>query len=91
LACSKEPANANASYNYALMLQQENKNPEAIVVIEKALETFPNDERLLYVKLLSEINLNQQNRAMNTCRLLLQINPTSSDYNQILKRLQQGS
>ncbi|MGB5386541.1 MAG: tetratricopeptide repeat protein [Eudoraea sp.] len=91
LACSKEPANANASYNYALMLQQENKNSEAINIIDKALESFPNNERLLYVKLLSEINLNQQNRAMNTCRLLLQINPTSSDYNQILKRLQQGS
>ncbi|MGB5664494.1 tetratricopeptide repeat protein, partial [Eudoraea sp.] len=88
---SKEPANANASYNYALMLQQENKNPEAIAVIEKALETFPNDERLLYVKLLSEINLNQQNNAMNTCRLLLQISPNNSNYLQIYQGLQQGS
>jgi len=90
-ACSKEPPNANAYYNYALMLQQKNNNNESIEIIETGLKTFPYDERLLYIKLLAEINLNQLNSAMNTCRLLLQINPNNRDYQSILQRLQQGS
>jgi tetratricopeptide (TPR) repeat protein len=89
-ACNKEPANANASYNYALMLQQENRNSEALVILDKALKTSPGDERLLYVKLLGEINLNQLNEAMNTCRILLQISPNNNNYLQIFQRLQQG-
>ena len=91
MACSKEPPNVNAYYNYALMLQQNNKNKEAYDIIETALKTFPYDERLLYVKLLNEINSNQVNSAKNTCRLLLQINPNNQDYMQILQRLEQGS
>ena len=73
------------------MLQQENKNNAALMVLEKALNTFPNNERMLYVKLLSEINLNQPNEAMNTCRILLQISPNNNNYLQIFQRLQQGS
>jgi len=46
---------------------------------------------MLYVKLLSEINLNQPNEAMNTCRILLQISPNNNNYLQIFQRLQQGS
>ena len=73
------------------MLQQENRNSEALVILDKALKTFPYDERLLYIKLLGEINSNQVNSALNTCRLLLQINPNNRDYQSILQRLQQGS
>lgn len=90
-ACSREPANPNAYYNYALMLQQNNKNKEADDVIETALKTFPYDERILYIKLLNEINSNQLIRAKSTCGKLLQINPNNPDYIQIMQRLQQGS
>ena len=90
-ACNKEPPNESAFYNYALMLQQLNKNNEALTVLRKALITFPGNERMLYVKLLSEINLNELNEALNTCRTLLQINPNNTNYIQIFQRLQQGT
>ncbi|MEP0134333.1 MAG: multiheme c-type cytochrome [Eudoraea sp.] len=91
MACSKEPPNANAYYNYALMLQQNNKKKDADDIIETALKTFPYDERILYIKLLGEINSNQLNSAKNTCRQLLQINPNNNNYLQIFQRLQQGN
>ena len=73
------------------MLQQLNKNNEALTVLQRAINTFPNNERLLYVKLLGEINLNQLNEAINTCRVLLQISPNNTNYLQIFQRLQQGN
>ncbi len=88
LATEKEPVNMNAFYNYALKLQQEGENIASIKVINKGLNIFFNNERLLYVKLIGEINLKQTANAKNTCNLLIEIAPDNSNYKQILESLE---
>lgn len=88
LATEKEPANINAFYNYALKLQQIAKNEASIKVIEKGLTIFSNNERLLYAKLVAEINLKQKQNAKKTCNLLIAIAPNNTDYRQILASLE---
>ena len=88
LATEKEPANMNAFYNYALKLQQEKKNTESIKIINKGLKLFHNNERLLYAKLIGEINLKQTANAKKTCNLLIEIAPENSNYKQIFDSLQ---
>ncbi len=78
----------NAFYNYALKLQQEKKNAESIKIINRGLKIFPNNERLLYAKLIGEINLKQTVNAKKTCNLLIEIAPTNSNYRQILESLE---
>ncbi len=87
LATEKEPANMNAFYNYALKLQQEKKNAESIKIINGALKIFPNNERLLYAKLIGEINLQQIANAKKTCNLLIEIAPDNANYRQIFESL----
>jgi len=87
-ATEKEPANMNAFYNYALKLQQESENIASIKVINKGLNIFFNNERLLYVKLIGEINLKQISNAKNTCNLLIEMAPNNSNYRQILTSLE---
>ena len=74
----------NAFYNYALLLQKEKKNTESLKIIDRALKNFVNNEKLLYVKLIGEINLNQIERAQETCNILISINPSNENYAQIL-------
>jgi tetratricopeptide (TPR) repeat protein len=52
LATEKEPTTMNTFYNYALKLQQANKNEASLKIIEKGLIIFINNERLLYASLL---------------------------------------
>ncbi len=87
-ATEKEPANMNAFYNYALKLQQEGANIASIKVINKGLNIFFNNERLLYAKLIGEINLKQISNAKKTCNLLIEIAPNNSNYRQILASLE---
>lgn len=46
-----------AFYNYALKLQEVNKNRKSIDVIDLAISSGAESEELLYVKLLGLINL----------------------------------
>lgn len=87
-ATEKEPANMNAFYNYALKLQQEKKNAESIKIINRGLKLFHNNERLLYAKLIGEINLKQTANAKKTCNLLIEIAPDNTNYKQISENLE---
>lgn len=84
---TKQPPNMNAFYNYALMLQKNNANKKSVDVAKKGLALFQNNERLLYVKLLGEINIKSSN-AINTCAVLLRIAPNNQNYIQIMASLQ---
>lgn len=86
-ACDKKPINIRAFYNYALKLQENELNQKSIETINKALVHFPNDESLLYVKLIGELNLKQNIAAYNTCSKLIQLAPSNTNYQQILKSL----
>ncbi|AUP78073.1 hypothetical protein C1H87_04830 [Flavivirga eckloniae] len=86
-ACNKKPANIRAFYNYALKLQAENLNQKSVEVINKALAIFPNNENLLYVRLIGEINLKQDIEAYNTCSQLIKLAPNNANYKQILESL----
>ncbi|UMB60303.1 tetratricopeptide repeat protein [Lutibacter sp. A80] len=89
LAAKKEPRNSSVFYNYALMLQKAGDNKKSLEIINSGLEFFPNTERLLYVKLLGELNLEQNSKAKATCLELLKIAPDNTDYANILKSLEQ--
>ena len=86
-AITKQPPNMNAFYNYGLMLQQQNKFEKSIEVAKKGLALSQNNERLLYVQLLGEVNIKSSN-AINTCSILLQIDPNNQNYVQIMGSLQ---
>ncbi|WP_303317481.1 multiheme c-type cytochrome [Flavivirga abyssicola] len=86
-ACDKKPVNIRAFYNYALKLQAENLNQKSIEIINKALVIFPENENLLYVKLIGEINLKHHVEAYNTCSKLIQIAPNNATYKQIFENL----
>ena len=86
-ACKKDPLNMNAFYNYALLLQKENKNIESIEITERALKSFPKNEKLLYVRLIGEINLKHLGKAIETCYLLIELYPNNANYVQILDEL----
>ncbi|TGV04558.1 multiheme c-type cytochrome [Flavivirga rizhaonensis] len=86
-ACDKKPVNIRAFYNYALKLQAENLNQKSIEIINKALVVFPENENLLYVKLLGEINLKHHVEAYNTCSKLIQIAPNNATYKQVFEKL----
>lgn len=88
IASNKKPINIRAFYNYALKLQAENMNQKSIEVINKALSIFPDNENLLYVKLIAEMNLKQHVAAYNTCSKLIQLAPHNANYQQILQSLQ---
>jgi len=90
-ACEKKPPILRAYYNYALLLQKELKYNKSLKVINKALLDFPMDEDLLYVKLLGEMKSNRKDAALQTCRLLLQINPGNENYKKIYKDLESNS
>ena len=87
LATEKESATMNAFYNYALKLQQAGENEASLKIIEKGLIKFINNERLLYARLIAEINLKQKLNAKRTCNLLIQIDPNNSNYRQIMANL----
>jgi len=87
-ATNKKPANQNAFYNYALKLQENKKYSISLEVLNKGLAIFPDDERLLYAKLLAEINTKATKKAYKTCQKLLEINPNNTNYQSIFKRLQ---
>ena len=86
-SCSKNPPNLRAFYNYALLLQQEKSNQSSVDILNKGLEIFPENEQLLYVKLLGEMKLDQKKEALKTCQLLLKISPDNTEYRQVLQRL----
>jgi len=88
-ACEKEPININAYYNYALLLQKENRNLESIKITKRALKNFSKNEKLLYVKLVGEINLKHVDKAIETCYLLIELNPNNANYVQLLNELKQ--
>ena len=75
-ACEKEPFIANAFYNYALKLQEKGLDKKAKeMTIDRALQIEPSNERLLYAKLVNQLNNNQNKLAISTCRKLLEISP----------------
>lgn len=86
-ACEKEPIIINAFYNYALKLQENGLGKKANDIIDRALQTEPHNERLLYAKLVNQINDNQDDAAYNTCMKLLEVAPNNVNYKQILERL----
>ena len=86
-ATEKRPPIIGAFYNYALKLQQAKKYEESLGVLSKALKYFPQNERILYLKLLAEINLNKNTNAIKTCKKLISINPQKQDYKDILGKL----
>ena len=88
MACEKEPPMENAFYNYALMLHQNNEFEASIKVLNEGLHLFPYGERLHYIKLLSQMKLEDKNGARKTLGLLIQLNPQNSQYQDILKQLE---
>lgn len=90
LATKKEPRNSSTFYNYALMLQNSGNNNKSLQIINSGLEFFPETERLLYIKLLGELNLKLNTQAKATCLKLLNIAPTNANYLNILRSLEQG-
>ncbi len=90
-ATSLDPPNQNAFYNYALLLQQQKNNKASIEITNKGLALFPFDERLLYVKLLGQLNLNLRYEALETLEILIQLNPNNGDYRQLKNQLLGGS
>jgi tetratricopeptide (TPR) repeat protein len=88
LACDKQPVISSAFYNYGLKLQEKALYRKSILVVNKALKTFPFDEGLLYVKLLGEMKTNQNKEAYSTCAKLLKISPNNTNYKMILTSLE---
>jgi tetratricopeptide (TPR) repeat protein len=88
LASEREPASVNTFYNYALKLQENKDNKLSLSTIEKGLKLFPNDERLLYIKAIGLINLNDLEKAYETAVVLININPNSPNYQQLLQNIQ---
>jgi tetratricopeptide (TPR) repeat protein len=86
-ACNKKPPNFKAFYNYALLLQRAGENQTSIQVMDQGLILFPNDEQLLYVKLLGLLNLDQKGEAKAVCEILLKIAPGKEQYRQIMTQL----
>lgn len=84
LACNKTPFNPNAYYNYIIMLQQKGLNIESINTANKALELNPKNERILYVKLTGQLNLNRLPEAYKTAIQLVEVAPANTNYQQIL-------
>jgi tetratricopeptide (TPR) repeat protein len=89
LATEKEPLNINAFYNYILMLQNEGKNELSVNIANNALTLAPQNERILYVKTIGLLNLNKFKEAKQTCLLLIQVNPTNINYQQLLGNINQ--
>jgi len=87
IASIVQPPSLKASYNYALLLQQKDDFKASNEVIENALIYFPDNEDLLYVKLLGELNTENYKRAKVTCSKLLYIDPDNRDYQQIFMQL----
>lgn len=86
-SCSKNPPNLRAFYNYGLLLQQEKSYQSSVDLLNKGLEIFPENEQLLYVKLLGEMKLDRNKEALKTCQLLLKISPDHTEYRQLLQKL----
>lgn len=86
-AIERDSTNFNAFYNYALLLQQNKKMKESLSILNKAVKQFPRNEKLLYAKLIGELNSNEINKALNTCLLLLEIAPNNANYSQIFQQL----
>jgi len=86
-ACEKETVSSSVFYNYALLLQKEKHFKESILAIDKGLVLFPNSEKLLYVKLLGQLNLKLTKEASATCLKLIEIAPNNLNYKQILKNI----
>ncbi len=87
IASEKTPLNINAIYNYSILLQQLKQFQKSLESTTKGLIAYPYNERLLYSKLLAQINLNQFNEARITCLQLIEINPNQPNYRQILDDL----
>ena len=88
LASEKEPANVNSFYNYAIKLQENKELKLSISVIEKGLLLFPNNERLLYIKTIAFINLNDLGNAYECAIILTKLNPNNTDYQQLIQNIQ---
>lgn len=87
-ACSKEPYLERAYYNYAIMLQQQQKYKESLQLLKTALiKGGNNQEGIHYMKLLAEINLNLKSEAVKSARKLVDISNNNPRYVSILKSL----
>ena len=90
LSCEKEPKLPKAFYNYALKLQEQNDIDASIESLDQGLQFFPQDENLLYVKLIGLIKLNRNNEAYDLVNRLLIMSPNNANYLNILRNLQSG-
>lgn len=87
LATEKQPILIKAFYNYAIKLQEQQKYKEASTVIEKGLKEIPTSERLLYLKVINQINANNTQGAKNTVLFLLELFPDNPNYKQLLNTI----
>ncbi|WP_291865643.1 multiheme c-type cytochrome [Maribacter sp.] len=87
LATEKKPILINAFYNYGIKLQEQQKYKDARTVIEKGLKEVPNSERLLYLKVINQINTNNTQGAKNTTLFLLESFPDNPAYKQLLDNI----
>jgi tetratricopeptide (TPR) repeat protein len=88
LACDKQPVLPRAFYNYALKLYQTERYKATVETAAKGLEIVPDDESLLYVKLLGLIKLGKTTEASQVVLRLIQINPDNPDYKNIMMQIQ---
>ena len=87
LAFEKETTNHRIAYNYALLLHQNKRYREAIKTIEEASLRFGVIEDLLYIKLLALKESSQNQKALEVCMQLINIDPNNAAYKQILEEL----
>lgn len=76
-----------ACYNYSLKLQENGEFEKSLEVLENSLKLNPEDESLLYVKLIGEIKSKKENAALKSIKKLIEISPENKNYQEILQSL----
>lgn len=90
LSCQKKPFILKAHYNYALKLQQMGNYKKADKILNQVLKRTPNDESVLYIKMLGNIKENKYKEAEQICHVLIKIAPHKPEYKKILNDIKQN-
>ncbi|MGL1887119.1 MAG: tetratricopeptide repeat protein [Reichenbachiella sp.] len=87
IATKKEPYNSRAFYNYAVLLLQQKDFKSSINAVDSSVKLFGMQEDLLYIKLLALSEKGDKAAAVSVCEILIGLNPTNTDYPQLLAQL----
>jgi tetratricopeptide (TPR) repeat protein len=81
------PGHVRALYNFGLLLSQNGRNPEAEKLYMQALKTDPRNGDVLYALTILYVQENNQQKAMETGRLLKQYHGNNPAYRDLLMRM----